>query len=84
MKYTLYEQTSLLYNRHLDQILLCALYGVCKVNKLPITFKEILHHYRDQPQYNPETYRTVIIRQTNPGFEVPCPFKASFDVQCLG
>ena len=26
-----YEHTKLLYNRHLDQILLCAVYGVCKV-----------------------------------------------------
>jgi hypothetical protein len=25
------ERTALLYGRHLDQALLCALYGVCKV-----------------------------------------------------
>ena len=33
VEHTLYEHTALLYNRHLDQILLCAVYGVCKVNK---------------------------------------------------
>ena len=37
--YTLVEQlllhqTSLLYGRHLDQVLLAAVYGVCKVNSL--------------------------------------------------
>ena len=31
VQHIVYEHTSLLYNRHLDQILLSALYGVCKV-----------------------------------------------------
>ena len=34
MHHVVYQQTHLLYNRHLDQILLSALYGVCKVNQL--------------------------------------------------
>lgn len=31
VQHVLYEHTHLLYNRHLDQVLLSALYGVCKV-----------------------------------------------------
>ena len=34
VEHVLYLQTSLLYNRHLDQIILSALYGYCKVHKL--------------------------------------------------
>ena len=29
--HVVYEHTALLFNRHLDQILLSSLYGVCKV-----------------------------------------------------
>lgn len=32
VQHVVYQQTHLLYNRHLDQILLSALYGVCKVS----------------------------------------------------
>ena len=31
VQHVVYQQTHLLYNRHLDQILLSALYGICKV-----------------------------------------------------
>ena len=68
LKCALYEQTHLFYNRHLDQITLCALYGVCKVHNLGITFKEITHRYKQL--HRPEIYRNVILRQTNPGFQV--------------
>lgn len=32
VQHVIYNHTNLLYNRHLDQILLSALYGVCKVS----------------------------------------------------
>jgi retinoblastoma-like protein 1 len=31
VEHALYSHTSLMYNRHLDQVILCALYGYCKV-----------------------------------------------------
>jgi len=31
VQHVVYQHTHLLYNRHLDQILLSALYGICKV-----------------------------------------------------
>jgi hypothetical protein len=34
-QHALFGQTRLFYNRHLDQVLLCTLYGFSKVNRLP-------------------------------------------------
>ena len=57
------EQTSMMYGRHLDQVILCALYGVCKVNQLrQITFKDIITHYKKQAQAKNSIFRTVSIR----------------------
>ena len=59
------EHTSLLYGRHLDQVILCALYGVCKVNQLKhITFKDIITHYKKQAQAKNSIFRTVSIQLT--------------------
>ena len=57
------EQTNMMYGRHLDQVILCALYGVCKVNQLrQITFKDIITHYKKQAQAKNSIFRTVSIR----------------------
>ena len=57
------EQTSMMYGRQLDQVILCALYGVCKVNQLrQITFKDIITHYKKQAQAKNSIFRTVSIR----------------------
>jgi retinoblastoma-like protein 1 len=49
VSHALYQHTSLFYGRHLDQILLAALYGYCKVNRLPqvsyLLSINILYHY---------------------------------------
>jgi len=46
-RFAIFERTSLLYGRHLDQLLLCSLYGVCKVLRLDrVTFKEVTTQYR--------------------------------------
>ncbi|KAK9815768.1 hypothetical protein WJX72_009183 [[Myrmecia] bisecta] len=71
VEHVVYEHTSLLYNRHLDQVLLCAMYGVCKVNQLSqVSFKEIIQHYRRQPQAKSDIFRTVIIHQSEPDLQV--------------
>ena len=77
VEHILYDHTSLMFNRHLDQILLCAVYGVCKVNKdhpdlngRVINFREIIRSYRRQPQCREEIFWTVIIKQTDPELEV--------------
>lgn len=72
MHHVVYQQTHLLYNRHLDQILLSALYGVCKVNQLRlVSFKEIIAHYKRQPQSKSDIFRSVSISQSQgPAFQV--------------
>nr|BAN18540.1 retinoblastoma-like protein [Pleodorina starrii]BAN18541.1 retinoblastoma-like protein [Pleodorina starrii] len=73
IEYALYCQTHLFYNRHIDQIVLSALYGYCKVHKLPqVSFREIITHYRKQPQAQAQQaiFRSVIIEQSNPGLQI--------------
>lgn len=71
IEHALYCQTHLFYNRHIDQIVLSALYGYCKVHKLSqISFREIIAHYRKQPQAQQAIFRSVIIEQSSPGLQV--------------
>jgi hypothetical protein len=49
--HVLTEKTTLMIDRHLDQIIMCSIYGVCRVNQLKdITFKNIIEQYKIQPQ----------------------------------
>ncbi|KAK7261728.1 hypothetical protein RIF29_28046 [Crotalaria pallida] len=55
------QWTSLFFNRHIDQIILCCLYGVAKISQLNLTFKEIINNYRKQPQCKPQVFRSVFV-----------------------
>ncbi|CAN1813540.1 Retinoblastoma-related protein [Linum perenne] len=55
------QRTSLFFNRHMDQILLCCLYGIAKISKVNLTFKEIIFNYRKQPQCKPQVFRSVFV-----------------------
>ena len=71
MQHIIFQQTSLLYNRHLDQVLLSAIYGICKVAQLKqISFKQIINHYRRQPQAKSDVFRTVVLRQSDVDLQV--------------
>uniref|UniRef100_A0A6B2KXS7 Retinoblastoma-associated protein A-box domain-containing protein n=1 Tax=Arcella intermedia TaxID=1963864 RepID=A0A6B2KXS7_9EUKA len=52
-------QTSLPMDRHMDQLIMCLIYGICKAKRVPLTFKQIIEKYSNQPQATPQTYRTV-------------------------
>jgi len=76
VRHVLLEETHLLYGRHLDQILLSAVYGVCKVHRLDsITFKEVTTHYRQLsgPTAGPtgsarqDIFRSVVLRFSGDG-----------------
>jgi hypothetical protein len=54
------ELRKLLVGRHLDQLLLCALYAICKIHKLDVKFRQILEEYRKQPHASPKIYRQVL------------------------
>jgi len=45
MKYILSSETSLLIDRHLSQLILCTIYGVCKCMGNPLKFQEITQKY---------------------------------------
>nr|O82677.1 RecName: Full=Retinoblastoma-related protein [Oxybasis rubra]CAA09736.1 retinoblastoma-related protein [Oxybasis rubra] len=55
------QRTSLFFNRHIDQIILCAFYGVAKISQYELTFKEIILNYRKQPQCKPQVFRSVFV-----------------------
>ncbi|KAI0511454.1 hypothetical protein KFK09_012084 [Dendrobium nobile] len=55
------QKTSLFFNRHIDQIILCSFYGVAKISHIDLTFKEIIYNYRKQPQCKPQVFRSVFI-----------------------
>ena len=69
----LYEHSNLMYNRHLDQVILCSLYGVCKTQSdtsMHKQFKEIINVYKKNPARRQEVFRTVVLEQTDPGLQV--------------
>ncbi|XP_078175656.1 retinoblastoma-related 1 isoform X1 [Carex rostrata] len=55
------QNTFLFFNRHIDQIILCSIYGVSKISNLSLTFKEIIFNYRKEPQCKSQSFRSVFI-----------------------
>lgn len=60
-EYVIVNHVSLMKNRHLDQILMCTVYVVCKVLEINLTFQEIMKCYRNQPQAVSSIYRDVLL-----------------------
>lgn len=60
------RHTNLIKDRHLDQLLMCAIYVICKVGsimKIPDLFTVIMRYYRLQPQACSSVYRDVLIER---------------------
>lgn len=63
-EYSIKERTELMKDRHLDQILMCAIYVICKLVKMEKnSFTEIMRCYRLQPQAASHIYRSVLIEK---------------------
>lgn len=63
-EYSIKERTMLMKDRHLDQILMCAIYVICKLVKMEKnSFTEIMRCYRLQPQAESHIYRSVLIEK---------------------
>ncbi|KAL6661040.1 hypothetical protein ACP70R_000424 [Stipagrostis hirtigluma subsp. patula] len=58
------QQTALFFNRHIDQIILCCIYGVAKISQLELPFKEIIFGYRKQPQCKTQVFRAVYVHRS--------------------
>ncbi|OMO51320.1 Retinoblastoma-associated protein, B-box [Corchorus capsularis] len=66
-KEILSQRTSLFFNRHIDQIILCCFYVVAKISKFQIslTFREIVRNYSKQPQCKPQVFHNVFVDRSS-------------------
>lgn len=60
-EHSLVEHIDLMRDRHLDQLLLCALYVGAKVTKFQTNFETILNRYREQSHKKSRVYRSVYL-----------------------
>ncbi|XP_061384058.1 retinoblastoma-like protein 2 [Danaus plexippus] len=70
VEHSVMNQTQLMRDRHLDQILMCAVYVICKVSNAPSnqverTFADIMRCYRQRPLADNHVYRSVLINKGN-------------------
>ncbi|CAM6090760.1 unnamed protein product [Calypogeia fissa] len=61
MKNLVEKETTLFFNRHIDQMILCTIYGVCRVNNANVTFKKCIEHYNKQPQCKRQVFCNVLL-----------------------
>ncbi|KAA0712741.1 Retinoblastoma-like protein 1 107 kDa retinoblastoma-associated protein [Triplophysa tibetana] len=84
-EHSLLHCTDLMKDRHLDQLLLCAVYIIAKITKEDHTFQDIMKCYRTQPQANSHVYRSVLLKrrpieqQSDENMEVDPPSDRSND-----
>ncbi|XP_037283252.2 retinoblastoma-like protein 2 isoform X5 [Rhipicephalus microplus] len=62
-EHSIVSHIDLMRDRHLDQLILCAVYVITKVTRVEKSFQEILHCYRQQPQNKSHVYRSVLLRK---------------------
>ncbi|XP_053126906.1 retinoblastoma-like protein 2 isoform X2 [Hemicordylus capensis] len=61
-EFSLVQCSELMMDRHLDQLLMCAIYVIAKVTKEDTSFQNIMRCYRTQPQAKSHVYRSVLIK----------------------
>ncbi|XP_069675672.1 retinoblastoma-like protein 1 isoform X2 [Periplaneta americana] len=60
-EHSVIQHSELMQDRHLDQILMCSVYVICKVSQSERTFTDIMRCYRLQPQAASHVYRSVLL-----------------------
>ena len=60
-EYTIMKHPDLMKDRHLDQLLMCSLYIVCKVVDQARNFTDVMRQYKTQPQAASHVYRSVLL-----------------------
>lgn len=68
-EYSITKKCQLMRDRHLDQLLMCAIYVFGRNAKIPTTFKDIMLSYRKQPQTTSDVYRDVHMTECDREFE---------------
>ena len=72
LEWVLMQQVMVMKDRHLDQVIMCTLYLMCKVRKQEKTFAAILEYYRKyQPQADSTVYRSVLLTTSEHNKEAP-------------
>ncbi|KAM9319955.1 retinoblastoma-associated protein [Gastrophryne carolinensis] len=62
-QHTLQHEYELMRDRHLDQIMMCSMYGTCKAKGIDLRFKTIVTAYKQLTNTNQETFKHVLIRE---------------------
>ncbi|XP_034004323.1 retinoblastoma-like protein 2 isoform X2 [Trematomus bernacchii] len=60
-EHSLVHFTDLMKDRHLDQLLMCAIYMMAKITNVKISFKHIIHCYESQPLASRSVSKSVLI-----------------------
>ncbi|XP_047131015.1 retinoblastoma-like protein 1 isoform X1 [Hydra vulgaris] len=63
-EHSLVSNIDMLRDRHVDQLLMCAIYIMSKVTNEDKSFREIMKWYRTQPQASSDVYRRVLIKSS--------------------
>ncbi|XP_036131920.1 retinoblastoma-like protein 2 [Molossus molossus] len=61
-EFSIIQSPELMMDRHLDQLLMCAIYVMAKVTNEDKSFQNIMRCYRTQPQARSQVYRSVLIK----------------------
>lgn len=61
-EYVLVNHVELMMDRHIDQIIMCAIYVMAKVCDHSQSFTDIMRCYRLQPQAESHVYRSVLLK----------------------
>ncbi|TNN88688.1 Retinoblastoma-associated protein [Liparis tanakae] len=62
-QHTLQHEHELMRDRHLDQLMMSAMYAICKVKSVDLRFKTIVTAYKNMPNTNQETFKHVLITE---------------------
>uniref|UniRef100_A0A3P8WPX1 Retinoblastoma 1 n=1 Tax=Cynoglossus semilaevis TaxID=244447 RepID=A0A3P8WPX1_CYNSE len=62
-QHTLQHEYELMRDRHLDQLMMSAMYAICKVKSVDLRFKTIVTAYKNMPNANQETFKHVLISE---------------------
>ncbi|RNA11458.1 Retinoblastoma 1 [Brachionus plicatilis] len=76
------KNSSLIRGRHLDQMLLCAVYLACKLTRLPILFTEIVRVYKCLRSDSSSIYRDVLLDQAEHGGDL-IQFYNTIYIKCM-